>query len=45
MVIIFRKAQFPYQHVIAIFLLLTASLNTKKLTSYQARMRIQDITI
>ena len=29
--IIFRKARFPYQHVIAIFPLLTASLNTKKI--------------
>ena len=36
--IILRKARFPYQHVIAVFQLLTASLNTKK---FLTRMRIQ----
>ena len=37
--IILRKARFPYQHVIANFQSLTASLNTKKII----RMRIQHI--
>ena len=32
--IILRKARFPYQHVIAIFLSLTASLNTKKINTH-----------